>query len=173
MPVFVWSSIFSTEGPAVSWSARFEHLADTIAADDALFADEGFAQWVEDNDGLFVGPTSDNVSQVLHGAPTGPPKGYVQATQAVCTNGSFGEAMGLGVELAELATRLTGISTMFVTAVAGAYGTVGWISSVDDLAEVEAANAALSADDEWLKLVDRAGHAFAPGVSSIMLRRIG
>jgi hypothetical protein len=81
--------------------------------------------------------------------------------------------MGLGVELAELATRLTGISTMFVTAVAGAYGTVGWISSVDDLAEVEAANAALSADDEWLKLVDRAGHAFAPGVSSIMLRRIG
>lgn len=173
LPVFVWSSVFSADGPAVSWTARVEHLADAIALDDTLFADEGFAQWVEDNDGLFVGPTSDLISQVVSGAPTGPPKGYVQATRAVCANGSLGEGMGLGAEVAETATRITGVPVMFVTPVAGAYGAVGWISSVDDLADVEAANAALAADDDWLKLVDRAGHAFAPGTSSMMLRRIG
>ena len=39
--------------------------------------------------------------------------------------------------------------------------------------EAEAANAALAADHDWLKLVDRAGHAFAPGTSTDMLRRIG
>ena len=172
-PVFVWSSIFSADGPAVSWTARVEHLADAVAIDDTLFADEGFAQWVEDNDGLFVGPTSDVLSQVVHGAPAGPPKGYVQVTRGVAANGSLSEAMGLGIEIADTAARVTGIPVMFVTPVVGAYGAVGWISSVDDLAEVEASNAALSADDDWLKLVDRAGHAFNPGVSAIMLRRIG
>ena len=106
MPVFVWSSIFSAAGPAVSWSARVEHLADAVAMDDTLFADEGFAQWVEDNDGLFVGPVSDSVWQVVHGAPSGPPKQYLEATRAVCANGSVSDAMGLGVELAETATRI-------------------------------------------------------------------
>ena len=172
-PVFVWSSIFSADGPTVSCSTRVERLADAVAIDEALFAVEEFAQWVEDNDGLFIGPTSDVISQVVHGGPTGPPKTYVQVTRAVCANGSFAEAMGLGIEIAETAARITGVPVMFVTPVIGEYGAVGWMSSADDLAEVEAANAALSADDDWLKLVDRAGHAFTPGTSSIMLRRIG
>ena len=170
--IFVWSTIFSPDAPTVSWSARIEHLADLVAMDDALFADEGFAQLVEDNDGLFVGPTSDIVSQVVHGAPSGPPKTYVQANRAVCANGSIGEAMGIGVEIADVATRITGVPVIFVAAVAGTYGAVGWISSVDELADVEAANQALVTNDEWVKLLDRAGHAFAPGATSLMLRRL-
>ena len=170
--IFVWSTIFSPDAPTVSWSARIEHLADLGAMDDALFAVEGFAQFVEDTDGLFVGPTSDLISQVVRGAPTGPPKAYVQATRAVCANGSLGEAMGLGVEIAETAERITGVPVIFVAAASGAYGAVGWISTVDDLAEVEAADAALMANDEWVKLLDRGGHAFAPGASTVMLRRL-
>ena len=173
IPIFAWTSVFSADGPTVSWTARVEHLADAVAIDDTLFADEGFAQWVEDNDGLFASPTSDVISQVVHGAPTGPPKGYVQVIRAVAANGSISEAMGLGVEIAEAAARISGIPVMFVTPVVGNYGAVGWISTVDDLAEVEAADAALSSDDDFLKLVDRAGHAFTTGTSSIMLRRIG
>ena len=173
MPVFVWSSVFSSSGPTVSWSTRVEHLSDAVALDDKLFADEGFAQWVEDNDGLFAGPTSDVISQVVHGAPTGPPKTYVQVTRATCANGSLSEAMGIGVELAETAARTTGMPVMFLTSVVGDYGGVGWMVTADDLGEVETANAALAADEDWLKLVDRAGHVFTPGTSSIMLRRIG
>lgn len=173
VPVFVWATIFSTDGPGVFWSARFDHLADAIAADDTLFADEGFAQWVQDNDGLFVGTPSDVISQVVHGAPTGPPKAYVQLTRAVCANGSLSEAMGFAIEFAETATRITGVDAMVVSPVTGPYGAVGWISTVDDLAEVEAANAALAASDEWLKLVDRGGHAFAPGARTSIARRIG
>ena len=173
IPVFVWSSVFSADGPAVMWSARVEHLSEAVAVDDKLFADDGFAQWVEDNDGLFAGPTSDVISQVVHGAPTGPPKAYVQVTRAICANGSLSEAMGIGIELAETAERITGIPVMFVTPVVGDYGAVAWMVSADDLGEVEAANAALVADEDWLKLVDRAGHVFNPGTSSFMLRRIG
>ncbi len=129
LPIFVWTSIFSADPPAVMWSARVEHLADAVAADDALFGDEGFAQWAEDNDGLFDGPSSDVISQVVYGAPDGPPKQYVQVTRAVCANGSLGEAMGLGVELAETAARITGVPAMFVTPVIGEFGAVAWLSS--------------------------------------------
>ena len=156
----------------MSWSARVEHLADAAAIDDTLMADDDFAQWVEDNDGLFVGPASDAIYQVLHGAPTGPPKQYLQANAAVCANGSVSEGMALGVELAEAVTGITGIPVMFVSAVTGPFGGVGWLSTVDDLAEAEAADAKLAADQDWLKLLDRAGHAYAPGASSMMLRRI-
>ena len=172
LPVFVWSSIFSADGPGVMWSVRVEQLADAAALDDKLFANEEFSQWVEDNDGLFAGPTSDVVSQVVHGAPTGPPKAYVQVTRAICANGSISEAMGVGVELAEAGERITGIPVMFVAPVVGDYGAVGWMVTADDLAEIEAGNAALSSDHDWLKLVDRAGHVFAPGATSFMLRRL-
>jgi hypothetical protein len=173
MPVFVWSSLFSINGAAIVWSARVEHLADAVAIDDNLFADDDFAQWVEENDGLFLGPSADSIWQVVHGAPSGPPKQYLQATRAVCGNGTASDAMALGVELADAAAGITGVPVMFVSGVTGDYGAVGWLSGVDDLAEAEAANAALAADHDWLKLVDRAGHAFAPGTSSDMLRRIG
>ena len=36
--------------------------------------------------------------------------------------------------------------TMFVTPVAGAYGSVGWITGFDDLASMAAANTKLTAD---------------------------
>ena len=80
--------------------------------------------------------------------------------------------MGIGVELAETAARTTGMPVMFLTSVVGDYGGVGWMVTADDLGEVETANAALAADQDWLKLVDRA-EGFTPGTSSIMLRRIG
>ena len=79
--------------------------------------------------------------------------------------------MGLGVEIAETAERITGVPVIFVAAASGVAGAVGWISTVDDLAEVEAADAALMANDEWVKLLDRGGHAFA-GSGTVMLRRL-
>jgi hypothetical protein len=172
-PVFVWSPIFSGAGAAVAWSVRVEHLADAAAIDDTLFGDDDFAQWAEDHDDMFAGPAADAIWEVVHGAPTGPPKQYLQATGAVCGNGTVSDAMHLGVELADAATSITGIPVLFAAGVTGAFGAVGWLSGVDDLAEAEAANAALAADQDWAKLVDRAGHAFAPGTATEMLRRLG
>jgi hypothetical protein len=173
MPVFVWSSLFSSAGGEVSWSCRVDHLADAVAIDDTLFADDDFAQWAEDNDGLFVGPAADGIWQVLHAAPTGPPKQYLQATSAVCANGSMSEGMAVGVEVAEAVGSITGIPVMFLSSVTGVFGAVGWLSTVDDLADAEAADAKLAADNDWLKLLDRAGHVYAPGTASAMMRRIG
>ena len=173
-PVFTWVTMFGPDPLAAVWSARVERLADVVAADDALGADASFGDWVEERDGLFLGAASDVVSQVVHGAASGPPKAFVTVTRTVCANGALSEAMGFGVEIAETATRLTGHEVMFTASVAGTYGGVGWIVNADDLDQVEAANGTLAGSDEWLKLVDRAGHSFLPGAtSSIMLRRLG
>ena len=171
-PVYTWSTIFGPEPLTVMWSARVEHLAEIVAADDALAADEAFNEWAEQHNDLFASPLVGVVSQVVHGAPTGEPKPFLAVTRAVAANGALGEAMGVGVELAETLTRLTGHETMFMTPVTGEYGGAAWIVGADDLGEVEAVNATLAASDEWLKLVDRAGHCYAPGATTTMLRRL-
>jgi hypothetical protein len=171
-PVFTWASVLSAELGTVLWTARFDHLDELTAADDAVMADSEFGDWVEQNDSLFSGHTEDVVSQVIHNPPTGEPGPYLTLVRAVAANGSLGEAMGLGVEIADAASRITGRQTMFVATVTGPYGGVGWITSVPDLAATEAANDALSSNEEWLKLVDRAGHAYAPGASTSILRRL-
>jgi hypothetical protein len=172
-PVYTWVTMFGPDPGTAFWTCRVERLADLVTAEDAIGADASFSDWAEERDGLFVGPYSDVVSQVVHGAPSGPPKAFVMATRAVIANGAFGEAMGLGVEVAETATRLTGHEVMFTVGVSGTYGAVAWLSGADDLDQVEAANGTLAGSDEWLKLVDRAGHAFLPGVtSSTMLRKL-
>jgi hypothetical protein len=170
--VFTWSTIFGPEPLTVMWSARVEHLAEIVAADDALAADEAFNEWAEQHNDLFASPLVGVVSQVVHGAPTGEPKSFLVVTRAVAANGALGEAMAVGVELAETLTRLSGHETMFITPVSGEYGGAGWIVGADSLDEVEAVNATLAGSDEWLKLVDRAGHCYAPGATTTMMRRL-
>jgi hypothetical protein len=172
LPVYTWSTIFGPEPLTVMWSGRVEHLAEIVAADDALAADDEFNEWAEQHNDLFASPLVGAVSQVVHGAPTSEPKPFIAVTRAVAANGSLGEAMAVGVELAETLTRLTGHETMFMTPVTGEYGAVAWIVGADNLDEVEAVNATLAATDEWLKLVDRAGHCYAPGGTTTMMRRL-
>ena len=143
-----------------------------MAADEALAADEAFSDWAEQQNDLFAGPLVGVVSQVVHGAPTSEPKSFLAVTSAVAANGALGEAMAVGIELAETLTSVTGHEAMFITPITGAYGSAAWIVSADSLDEVEAANATLAASDEWLKLVDRAGHSYAPGGTTTMMRRL-
>jgi hypothetical protein len=171
-PVFVWTSVMSPELGTVMWTARFDHLDEIVAADDAVMANSEFGDWVEQNDSLFSGNTEDVVSQVIHNPPSGEPGAFISLVRAVAANGSFGEAMGLGVEIADTASRITGHPTMFVAPLTGPYGAMGWITSVPDLGALEAGNEALMGNEEWLKLIDRAGHAYETGAMSSILRRL-
>lgn len=104
-----------------------------------------------------------------HGAAR---RAYVQTVRAVCANGSVGEALGVAVEIAETSTRLADRPTLLALPVAGTFASLLWIAGFDHLASVEADNAKLLASDEWLKLIDRAGYAFAPGATASVLRRL-
>lgn len=172
-PVFVWTSVLSPTVGTVVWSMRVDDLDTLIGYGDTIAADDGFDEWVRSTESMFEGPLTDSAAEVLAGEPTGPPADYLSVVSGTCANGSFAEGMAFGVEIAEAATRITGHRTMFSAAVAGPYGSVNWVTGVPNLATMSEANRTLSSDPEWLKLVDRAGHAFAQGVEGTILRRIG
>jgi hypothetical protein len=172
-PVFVWTSVLSPTVGTVVWSMRVDDLDTLMGYGDTIAEDDGFDEWVRSTEALFSGPLIDGVSEVLSGAPEGPPGDYLTVVSGTCANGSISEGMAIGVEIAETATRITGHRTMFSAAVAGAYGAVSWVTGAPDLATMAEANQKLSSDPEWLKLVDRAGHAYAQGVEGSILRRIG
>lgn len=172
LPISVWVALFTDESGTLLWTNPGARLEALLEADDALAASAEYSDWVAGHDELFAGPRIDTVSEVLHGVPTDPPPAFVQVKRAVCAHGSMRDALGLGVELAEASSRITGYQTMFVAPVAGTYAAVGWLTGVPELAAFESASAALRADDEWLELVDRAGPAFQNGVSTSLMRRL-
>jgi hypothetical protein len=172
-PVFVWTSVLSPTVGTVVWSMRVDDLDTLIGYGDTIGADDGFDEWVRGTEALFSGPLSDSVAEVMAGEPTGPPADYINVVSGTCANGAVAEAMAFGVEIADAATRITGHRTMFTAAVAGAFGSVSWVTSVPNLGAMTEANRTLSSDPEWMKLVDRAGHAFAQGLDSSILRRVG
>jgi hypothetical protein len=172
LAISLWTPIFSADIGTMVWTTGAEHLADLEAADATLTASDEWSDWVEQNDSLFTGPLDDSVLQIVHGTRSDPPAAYVQVGQGVCANGAFSEAMAFGVEIADVASRLSGLPTMFGAGLTGPYGAVAWITEASDLAAVEAGNAALATQDEWSKLVDRAGHAFQPGVVATLYRRL-
>jgi hypothetical protein len=172
LTVWVWNPVFSADFGTMVWTARVERLAELEAADDKLMASTEWGDWIEQTDSMFQGGIEDSVLQVLHGTPSDQPGAYVQVASAVCANGAMTEAMGFGVEIADTASRITGLQTVFGAGLTGVYGRVAWLTGAPDLDAVEAANGALAADDEWRKLIDRAGHAFQPAPMSTLLRRL-
>jgi len=70
------------------------------------------------------------------------------------------EAIGFGGELAELSSRLTGCADDVRGGCDRSLWNRGLADRSPDLHAVEDGNAAMMANDEWRKLIDRAGHAF-------------
>jgi hypothetical protein len=172
MTIFTWSTLLSDDTGTLYWTSRVDHLDELVRADETLSGSEDFMSWVNSSDELFVGELSDVVFEVISGAPTAPPAPYVMNIRGVAAPGALAEAVATGVELAETATRLTGNLTSFLMPVVGPYGGVAWTTQLPDLRALESAQATLRASDEWLKLADRAGHAYQPGITTSLMQRL-
>ena len=175
LDISTWITIASTDTGLMSWATMVEHMADIEAATDKLAVDDAFNEFVERNDGLFSGPVTDVLFEVVSGAPEPAPvpPAYALIIETECANGRMAAAMAGGVEMAAEATRLCGLPVMFLTAVTGAYGAVSWIFGAPDLATIEAARAALNGDAAFGALIDRHGPSYRQGGLSTIHRRIG
>ena len=171
--VGVWTTALSAEVGRLVWTTQFDHLDEFETATGKLMADTAHGDWLESNDSLFEGPSDDACLQVLSGGPGPEPPAYAQVVTAVVANGALAAGMAGGMEVAEAATRITGNTTSFCTALTGQYGGVVWVTGVPSLAAAEEANAALAASEEWLAIVDRVAPSFGPGATSTLYRRIG
>jgi len=172
MDVHAWSSMFSPDLGTVVWATFADDLEHLEQANDKLTMSDSFIDLTDRGAGLFAGPLSDRVAQVVAGEvdPTAPTPNYVTSARAVATNGQLRAALAGGVEIAEAATRITGVPTLFLVGSTGAYGGCAWTSGFTDIGQLEQAEAALMADDGWIELIDRVGPSYAPGASQSIYR---
>jgi hypothetical protein len=173
LDVSAWTTTMSPELGGVVWSTFVEDFAHLEEANDKLATSDSFNDLTDRGAEMFAGPLSDQVGQVVVGEvdPSQQPS-HATAAQAVAANGKLRGAIDGGVEIAEAASRITGLQTMFVAGITGPYGGCAWITGANDIGEVERAEAALMADDGWIDLIDRVGPSYQAGASQSIYRRI-
>lgn len=170
----LWSRVYSPGYGTIGWSGWFEDIVQLEAFGDGLLADAGYQALVAKGaEHVLPGTMDDNVYAPVHGAPS-PDRDitYVRATQAVLANGNGRAGMAKGIEIAEHATTTMGVNTMFMTAMAGPYGSVGWLSGFESAAELQDAGAKIGADEGFAALVDGAQACYVEGTGmSTVFRR--
>jgi hypothetical protein len=174
LDIHTWGASMSPELGTVVWATVVDSLEELEAAQDKLAVSDSFLEMAEKGSHLFAGPLRDGLAQIVTG---GFDRGaalpaYVTVARATAANGRLSDAMAGGVEIAELATEITGIPTSFLVDVTGPYGGCRWNSGVADIGTLERSEAALMADDRWLSLLDRIGTCYQDGASQSVYRRI-
>jgi len=172
MDIHAWMATMSPEFGTVVWATFAEDLEHLEQANDKLAMSESFIDLTDRGAGLFAGPLSDALSQVVAGEvdPTTPPPNYVTMARADAANGQLRGAFAGGVEIAEAGARITGVPVLFLVAATGPYGGCAWSSGFADIGALEQAEAALMTDDGWLEVIDRVGPCYAEGASQAIYR---
>jgi hypothetical protein len=172
--VNAWGSVLSPDAGLIVWSMWAEHLSDLEQASDKLMASSEFLDAVKAGEAFGEAPQVDGLAMLVHGEPdlaAGPPA-YVAVASAVAAPGHLGEAIAAGIEIADHATRVSGQSTMFAVNSTGPYGGCAWFTGSPDIDTVEAGEAALMGDPDWVKLIDRVGTAYNSDAAQALYRRI-
>jgi hypothetical protein len=174
--VQLWANVYSAGYGTISWTAWFENLTALEAMGDQLAADPSYNEMVNAGAALTDGGVDDGVVQPIHGTPDPErPIQYVSGATALIAGGSFERAIGVGIQLVEHGEKITGIPSMFVRALTGPYGSVGWLTGYESLAAMEKANDAQAADPGMLKLIDSTQGCFvedAGATQTTLYRRL-
>lgn len=173
----VWTSMYSPGTGTVVWSSWFESLVELERISDKLATDGPYLQMLTDASTLFEGPVDDALLEPLYGAPD-PSRStqYVSVVSATPASGQFVEGTMNGIKIAERATAITGVPTMFARAITGSYGSVCWITSCESIEEFESSEKMLMADEEWASLVDSSTSCYQEdpaGTQQLIFRRAG
>jgi hypothetical protein len=156
LPLSLHAQVFSPMVGTIVWSTFVPDLAALEAATDKLNADDGFISQSDAGAKFVLADEDDSLLQVVYGEPDpNRPVEYVSTVQSLCASGSLMKGIELGVEIAQRAEKTSGIPTMLVTGMTGAYGSVGWISGYGDIKEFEAAQQKLAADTKFGEFVDK------------------
>jgi hypothetical protein len=169
-----WSGHYGAPLGQVSWSCRVDSHAAMAAASAKLLADAGYQKRIADANGLFAGAMTDNLVQVVGTAGTPGPIGkYASIVRAQCAPGQIVSAMTWGVDIMNHVSKLTGNSMMLVRSMYGPWAQMGWVSTLDSMEAVDAADAAMSADAGYIEKVDEGGPLFIAGsADQVLLQRL-
>lgn len=164
----LWRSVMSPAAGTIAFNAVLETLSDIEAADTKLNADDIFMATALEGANYTDGSLDDTVIQLLNAEPDPNARpSYAAVVQGQLANGSFRTGIECGLEIAQRATELGGLKTVFGVTTTGTYAGVGWITGAESLAELEAAEQKVNADPSFLELLDeKASSCFLPGVTT-------
>ena len=104
------------------------------------------------------------------------PVEYVSGATAIVAAGAMERAIVAAIELSQHGEQVTGIPGIFGRALTGPYGSVGWLTGYESLAQLEQANDALAADPAMLQLIDGTKGLFVEGSDTAvttLYRKVG
>lgn len=175
LDVSLWTSVFSPGLGELVWATFVEDLATLETADAKLMVDDGYVELVDQGAAFSDSSGADDiVSQLVHG-DVDPNRQitYVSVVEATIAGGNAARGMALGVEIAQRASKITGVPTAFLADTTGSYGGVRWITGYENVQQLQAANDALGADESFTTFIDKQVGVYleAPGVTTQRIAR--
>jgi hypothetical protein len=161
----------------LAWTAVVSDLAIIEDTETKLAADPGYMGLVEEATGLLstTEPADQLLMQLVHGDSDAASidAHYASTVRATLSPGSMRAGIALGVDLAQRVKEVTGRPTSFAVGVTGDYGAVMWVSLAETIQQIQAANEALNADEDFSKALDKdAAKAYLPGAVQTISRKI-
>lgn len=168
---YAWAVVTGRPFGSFMLSTRFDSYVDMIGSQMKVGGSAAWAELALKADGLLNNPAPSTLSEVI--AVTGDvsaPKQFTMVTRAVIDRSAMMSAMAWSTQVAEHATKVTGVGTTVCTSAAGKMFEVFWIAGVDTPEELDGMNA-LNADAGYLELIAAAGtgNLFEQGMSERMV----
>jgi hypothetical protein len=176
-PVSLYSTILSPEVGTLSWSTVVENLSELETNDAKLMADSGYLDLVSQATKYQApgGILDDSVASfVLADRSESGSPAYATVVRATLAPGALMSGIELGVEIAQMAKTIGGLSVSFLSGTTGTYGSVGWITSADSIDDLQASSEKVNSNADFVKLLDTKGSkAYLPGsATQVILRKI-
>jgi hypothetical protein len=176
VPSRLWTAAMSPAMGTLAWTAVVSDLTIIEETEAKLSTDPGYLALVEEAVPLLSSDAADQrLMQLIH-ADADAARGdfqYASTVRAALAPGFMRRGIELGVEIAQTAKQITGRPTSFAVSVTGSYGDVMWVSLAENIQQLQAANEALNANEEFSKQLDKdASKAYLPGATQTISRKI-
>jgi len=177
VPSALWTSAMSPGMGTLAWTSVVSDLGVIEDTEAKLAADPGYMALVDEATALLstTDPVDQMLMQLVHGDrdAANMDARYASTVRATLAPGSMRAGIELGVGLAQRVKEITGRPTSFAVNVTGDYGAVMWVSLAETIQQLQAANEALNADEDFSKTVDKeGGKAYQPGATQTITRKV-
>lgn len=163
-PVNLWAAAFSPGYGTMTWSQFWPDLAGLETNVARLNEDASYLALAAEASNHLVGGVDDALLEILNvpaGAEEAPMPNYVWTVEATGASGGAVSSVVKGLELAQRASAITGVPTLFARRLTGVFGGVEWMSGYDSLAAFQTAQEKLAADPTWGAAMDAVAGVYA------------
>jgi hypothetical protein len=176
VPSALWTSVMSPRMGTLAWTAVVSDLAVIEETEAKLSTDPGYLALVEEAIPLLsTDPADQRVMQLVHADPDAASINaqYASTVTATLVPGESRKGIELGIDVAQRAKQITGRPTTFAVSVTGTYGEVMWVSLAETIQQLQAANEALDADEDFARSLDKdAAKVYLPYATQTISRKV-